>query len=110
MHKRVLIADDSKLMRRILARIPLVCRSCRCRRSKERREAVSSLPNQTDIDHGHSHASALDGLQALKVIKALDPNARVVSVSSIGQQDVIMEAIQPGLKIFSSNPSAAARC
>jgi two-component system chemotaxis response regulator CheY len=40
----------------------------------------------------------------LKVIKILDPAARVVMVSSIGQQEIIMEAIRVGAKDFLIKP------
>ena len=105
MHKRVLIADDSKLMRQILARILSGAGYAVAGEAKNGREAVSLYQKfKPDIVTMDIVMPGLDGLQALKVIKALDPNARVVMVSSIGQQDVIMEAIRAGAKDFLIKP------
>jgi two-component system, chemotaxis family, chemotaxis protein CheY len=46
----------------------------------------------------------LDGLSALKEIRALDPDARVAMVTAIGQQQVVMEALQAGAKDFVVKP------
>lgn len=73
--------------------------------AKNGREAVSLFQKtKPDIVTMDITMPDVDGLQALKVIKALDPNARVVMVSSIGQQDVIMEAIRAGAKDFLIKP------
>lgn len=105
MHKRVLIADDSKLMRRIQARILSSAGYAVAAEAKNGVEAVSLYQKfKPDIVTMDIVMPGLDGLQALKVIKALDPNARVVMVSSIGQQDVIMEAIRAGAKDFLIKP------
>ncbi len=105
MHKRVLIADDSKLMRRILARILSSAGYAVAAEAKNGVEAVSLYQKfKPDIVTMDIVMPGLDGLQALKVIKALDPNARVVMVSSIGQQDVIMEAIRARAKDYLIKP------
>jgi two-component system chemotaxis response regulator CheY len=46
----------------------------------------------------------LDGLGALKEIKALDPGAKVAMVTAIGQQQVVLEAVQAGAKDFVVKP------
>jgi len=45
-----------------------------------------------------------DGLQALKEIKAFDPEAKVVMCSAMGQQTIVLEAIQVGAKDFIVKP------
>lgn len=45
-----------------------------------------------------------DGLQALKEIKAFDGNANVVMCSAMGQQSMVLEAIQVGAKDFIVKP------
>lgn len=105
MHKRVLIADDSKLMRRILARILSSAGYAVAAEAKNGVEAVSLYQKfKPDIVTMDIVMPGLDGLQALKVIKALDPDARVVMVSSIGQDDVIIEAIRAGARDFLVKP------
>ena len=46
----------------------------------------------------------MDGLTALKEIKKADPNARVAMVTAIGQQQVVMEALQSGARDFVVKP------
>ncbi len=46
----------------------------------------------------------MTGLDALKEIMAYDPNARVVMVSAMGQQNMVMEAIMAGAKSFIVKP------
>ena len=45
-----------------------------------------------------------DGIQALKEIKAADPNATCVMCSAMGQQSMVIEAIQAGAKDFIVKP------
>ena len=45
-----------------------------------------------------------DGIQALKEIKAADPNATCVMCSAMGQQSMVIDAIQAGAKDFVVKP------
>ena len=46
----------------------------------------------------------MDGIQALKKIKQADPNASVVMCSAMGQQAMVIEAIQSGARDFIVKP------
>ncbi|MMZ61298.1 Chemotaxis protein CheY [compost metagenome] len=46
----------------------------------------------------------MDGIAALKEIKKLDPNARVIMCSAMGQQAMVIDAIQAGAKDFIVKP------
>ena len=46
----------------------------------------------------------MDGLQALKLIKQFDANAKIVIVSAMGQEPVVKEAILSGAKSFIVKP------
>ncbi len=46
----------------------------------------------------------MDGINALKNIKASDPNANVIMCSAMGQQAMVIEAIQAGAKDFIVKP------
>lgn len=48
-----------------------------------------------------------DGIQALKEIKALDSNAKVIMCSAMGQQAMVIESIQAGAKDFIVKPFQA---
>ena len=51
----------------------------------------------------------MDGIEALKKIKASDPNATVIMCSAMGQQSMVIEAIQSGAKDFIVKPFQADR-
>lgn len=46
----------------------------------------------------------MNGIEAVKAIRALDPNANIVMVSAMGQQAMVMDAIQAGAKDFIVKP------
>ena len=50
-----------------------------------------------------------DGLAALKEIIALDPGARVVMCSALGQESKVLESIKAGAKDFVVKPFQAGR-
>jgi two-component system, chemotaxis family, chemotaxis protein CheY len=45
-----------------------------------------------------------DGLEALKEIVALDPGARVIMCSALGQESKVLEAVKSGAKDFVVKP------
>ncbi|MCK9216518.1 MAG: response regulator [Firmicutes bacterium] len=46
----------------------------------------------------------MDGIQAVKEIKKLDNSARIIMCSAMGQQAMVIEAIQAGAKDFIVKP------
>ena len=51
----------------------------------------------------------MDGIQALKEIKKVDSGAKVIMCSAMGQQAMVIEAIQSGAKDFIVKPFQAER-
>jgi len=51
----------------------------------------------------------MDGIQALKKIKEIDKTANVIMCSAMGQQAMVIEAIQSGAKDFIVKPFQAER-
>ena len=51
----------------------------------------------------------MDGIAALKAIKANDPGASVIMCSAMGQQAMVIESIQSGAKDFIVKPFQADR-
>jgi two-component system, chemotaxis family, chemotaxis protein CheY len=50
-----------------------------------------------------------DGITAVKEIRTIDPNANVIMCSAMGQQPMVLEAIQAGAKDFVVKPFQADR-
>ncbi|MCY0882167.1 MAG: response regulator [Firmicutes bacterium] len=46
----------------------------------------------------------MDGITALKIIREEDPQAKVLMVSALGQQNMVISAIQAGAKDFIVKP------
>ncbi len=46
----------------------------------------------------------LDGLNTLLALKKLDPSAKVIMVSAMGQQDIVVQAIKAGARDFVVKP------
>ena len=50
-----------------------------------------------------------DGIAALKEIKSIDASAKIIMCSAMGQQAMVIDAIQAGAKDFIVKPFQAAR-
>lgn len=46
----------------------------------------------------------MDGIEAVKEIKSIDPDAKVIMCSAMGQQTMVMDAIKAGAKDFIVKP------
>lgn len=46
----------------------------------------------------------MDGIQAVKEIKAIDPNAKIIMCSAMGQQAMVMDSIKSGARDFIVKP------
>ncbi|MBE6024863.1 MAG: response regulator [Cellulosilyticum sp.] len=51
----------------------------------------------------------LDGIGAVRQIKAIDPNAKIIMCSAMGQQAMVLESIQAGARDFIVKPFQADR-
>jgi len=51
----------------------------------------------------------MDGLQALKELRSLDPNVRVAMCTAMGQQNIVIEALKSGARDFVVKPFDASR-
>ncbi|WP_040211179.1 response regulator [Clostridium polynesiense] len=51
----------------------------------------------------------MDGIEAVKQIKAFDPSSRIIMCSAMGQQSMVMDAIRAGARDFIVKPFQADR-
>ena len=94
MATRVLVVDDAAFMRMMVKDIL----------SKNGYEIVGEAENGMDIT-----MPEMDGITAVKEIKKVDPGAKVVMCSAMGQQAMVIEAIQAGARDFIVKPFQADR-
>lgn len=110
MAKNVLICDDAAFMRMMIKDIL----------GKNGYNVVGEAENGLKAVEKYAEVSPdlvlmditmpeMDGIAALKKIKANDPNAVVIMCSAMGQQAMVIESIQAGAKDFIVKPFQAER-
>jgi len=110
MPKRILLVDDAVFMRMMLKDIL----------QKNGYEVVGEAENgavalekykelKPDLVIMDITMPEVDGIQAVKDIKKYDPSANIIMCSAMGQQAMVIEAIQAGAKDFIVKPFQAER-
>ena len=107
---KVLIVDDAAFMRMMLKDTLTKNGYEIAGEASDGNEAVEKFkelkPDLTTLDITMPNC---DGIEALKKIKALDPAAKVIMCSAMGQQAMVMESIKAGAKDFIVKPFQADR-
>lgn len=101
---KIMIVDDSAFMRTILKKI-VGGNGARIIEAEDGKQAVELYkkenPALTLMDVVMPN---LSGVEALKQIRTIDPNARIIMVSAAGQEMIIKEAIDNGAYDFIVKP------
>ncbi|EOS46264.1 response regulator [Lachnospiraceae bacterium JLR.KK009] len=110
MAKNILICDDAAFMRMMIKDI-LTKNGYNIAGEAENGLKAVEKYNETkpDLVLMDITMPEMDGIQALKQIKATDPSACVIMCSAMGQQAMVIEAIQSGAKDFIVKPFQAER-
>ena len=106
MSHKILIVDDSAFLRKMIADT-LTNAGCEIvGEAGSGDEAVEKFRQLGDVDLVTMDVIMLGkgGLQTLKEILFLRPEARVLMLSAMGQQSLVVEAIQAGAKGFIIKP------
>lgn len=110
MAKRILIVDDAAFMRMMIKDILTKNGYEIAAEAENGKVAVDkykeAAPDLTLMD---ITMPEMDGIQALKKIKAEDGSANVIMCSAMGQQAMVVESIQSGAKDFIVKPFQADR-
>ena len=110
MAKNILVCDDAAFMRMMIKDI-LTKNGYNIAGEAENGLKAVEKYNETkpDLVLMDITMPEMDGIQALKKIKEMDPAAKVVMCSAMGQQAMVIEAIQSGAKDFIVKPFHAER-
>lgn len=110
MAKNILVCDDAAFMRMMIKDI-LTKNGYNIAGEAENGQKAVEKYNETkpDLVLMDITMPEMDGIQALKKIKASDPGASVIMCSAMGQQAMVIEAIQSGAKDFIVKPFQAER-
>ena len=103
--KDVLIVDDSRTSRKILKDILERAGYNVVGEAINGREGVTAFSKlRPDIVTMDITMPEMDGIEALKAIRADYPDAKVVMITAAGQKDKMMEAVKDGATEFVSKP------
>lgn len=101
---KVMIVDDAQFMRMRLSKL-LTEDGYEVVEAADGQQAVevyrSDRPDAVLLDITMPHK---DGLEALTEIRSHDPEARVIMLTAMGQQSIVLEAVQKGAKDFVVKP------
>jgi len=110
MSKRILVVDDAAFMRMMIKDILTKNGYEVVAEASDGMQAVEKyLELQPDLVTMDITMPEMDGITALKKIKEIDPNAVVIMCSAMGQQAMVIDAIQAGAKDFIVKPFQADR-
>jgi two-component system, chemotaxis family, chemotaxis protein CheY len=110
MSKRILIVDDAAFMRMMIKDIltkngfEVVGEAADGAQAVEKYNELK--PDRVTMD---ITMPEMDGIAALKSIKEKDPGAVIIMCSAMGQQAMVIDAIQAGAKDFIVKPFQADR-
>ena len=108
--KRVMVCDDAAFMRMMIKDILVKNGYEIAAEAENGLKAVEQYPDaKPDLVLMDITMPEVDGIEAVRRIKALDPNANVIMCSAMGQQAMVIEAIQAGAKDFIVKPFQADR-
>lgn len=101
----VVIVDDSGMSRKILRDILEADGYAVLAEATDGLEGVLAYKtNYPDIITLDITMPNMDGTEALKEIKAYDPNAKVIMITAAGQQNKVIEALKLGAERFITKP------
>lgn len=105
MSKRILITDDALFMRVTLKNILTKGGYEVVGEASNGLEAVKMFQNhKPDLVTMDITMPEMDGIAAVKEIRKLDPQAKVIMCSAMGQKTMIMEAVTAGARDFIVKP------
>ena len=110
MAKNILICDDAAFMRMMIKDILSKNGYGIAGEAENGQVAVDKyMETKPDLVMMDITMPEKDGIQALKEIRAKDPGASIIMCSAMGQQAMVIEAIQNGARDFIVKPFAADR-
>lgn len=109
MAAKILICDDALFTRTLIKRMFANLDYEVCGEAKDPREAVDKYkelrPDLVIMDVIMSKTEGLeDGVAAAKEIFEIDPQAKVIMMSSLGQEEIVKGALAMGCKSFIVKP------
>lgn len=103
--ENVLLVDDAAFMRMVMRDMVTKCGYNVVGEASNGKEAIMKYNDlRPDIVLMDITMPELDGIQAVKGIKMMDRNAKIIMCSAMGQHAMVIEAIQAGAIDFIVKP------
>ena len=110
MAQRIMIVDDAAFMRMMIKDILSKNGFDIVGEAADGQQAVEKYKElQPDLVTMDITMPEMDGITALKEIRQINPNAKIIMCSAMGQQAMVIDAIQAGAKDFIVKPFQADR-
>ncbi|MFP4015927.1 MAG: response regulator [Halanaerobiales bacterium] len=105
MGKRVLVVDDAAFMRMMIKNILVDGGFEIVGEAENGRDAIDAFRDlRPDLVTMDITMPEMDGIDAVKEILEIDRNAKIIMCSAMGQQAMVIDAIQAGAKDFVVKP------
>ena len=105
MQPRIMIVDDAAFMRKKIRKILAANGYRELIESGSGRDAIKAyMEYKPDLVTMDIIMPGMDGIAVLQEIRKLDPDAKIIMLSAMGQQRMIVEAIQAGALDFILKP------
>ena len=105
---RVLVADDSSTMRKIILRSLQAVGVTDIAEAADGAEAVAMFkPGEFDMVLTDWNMPGLTGLEVLQQIRAIDPKVPVIMVTTEAEKSRVLQAIQAGVTDYLVKPFTA---
>jgi two-component system chemotaxis response regulator CheY len=105
MAKKILLVDDAAFMRKVIKDTLSKNGYTELYEAVDGADAVEKYGEiSPDLVIMDITMPNMDGLEALKAIRAKDANANVVMCSAMGQESMVMDAVRSGAKDFIVKP------
>lgn len=105
MAKKILLVDDAAFMRKVIRDTLTKAGYTEISEAVDGADAVAKYDEiQPDLVLMDITMPNMDGLEALKAIRAKYANANVVMCTAMGQESMVMEAVRSGAKDFIVKP------
>lgn len=105
MSKRIMVVDDATIMRMMIKNIltaagyEIVGEACNGKDAVQKYQECHPDLVTMDIT-----MPEMDGIQAVRGIRDIDPSAKIVMCSAMGQKALVLEAIEAGASNFIVKP------
>jgi two-component system, chemotaxis family, chemotaxis protein CheY len=101
---KILVVDDAEFLRLRISKM-LVGDGYEVIEAENGQRAIEQYQaNKPDLVLMDVTMPEMDGLTALKHIRALDSKAKVIMLTALGQESVVLEAIKSGARDFVVKP------